>query len=406
MGWQALSQEKKNLISRAGSRGIIAGVTEKPNFKRKIGDVWTDRWGQGWAVMMSTEGQGPLFSNLGHWLSERSSWRATVDTPHNKARDFGCRCVCGRETHVPALRIHGLRWPQWVPPQHVPAQPVQPQPRRPVRGGPGIQPCPAAPLLRRAALHRQAGGRRHGLPLRAQVCAPGPGHPELPGGREHGGENRRLRPVQEHLLGGLLQSQWKWRHPHPLDAPRVHLLQPLHHRVGRVGLRRGAVGDLLVRPAALLRHGARGGHLLRARRPHPRLPRGLPPGAVQPDAPVLEQAARRQAQLPQHSPHPAANVREGGGDGEHLRADACPGQRCLARYDTVGAPGIAAPVPSWEARLADSGSMRSLCPGQNRACAELTRETDACPVHPAEATWSLVCGEAHLLGPWVSWWQA
>lgn len=198
--------EGQSLIGSAGSPGILAGVTDKPNLKRKIGDVDTAKWGQGWAVMLSTESQGPLCSDLGHWPLERSFWSATLDTPPNTARDFGCRRVCGRETHVPALRIHGLRRPQRVPPQHVPAQQAQPQSRRPVGEGPGVQPCPAAPLLRRAALHRQAGGRRHGLPLGAQVCAPGSGHPELPGGREHGGENRRLRPLQEHLLGGLLQS--------------------------------------------------------------------------------------------------------------------------------------------------------------------------------------------------------
>lgn len=39
MGWQALSREKENLISRAGSRGILAGVTDKLNLKRKIGYV-------------------------------------------------------------------------------------------------------------------------------------------------------------------------------------------------------------------------------------------------------------------------------------------------------------------------------------------------------------------------------
>ncbi|CAM9333527.1 unnamed protein product, partial [Lampetra planeri] len=59
--------------------------------------------------------------------------------------------------------------------------------------------------------------------------------------------------VQRDLLLGLLLPPAQNAAAHPLDAPRGHRLREVHHRLRHLVVRGGAVGDLQLRPAALLR---------------------------------------------------------------------------------------------------------------------------------------------------------
>ncbi|CAF93702.1 unnamed protein product, partial [Tetraodon nigroviridis] len=93
----------------------------------------------------------------------------------------------------------------------------------------------------------------------------------------------------------------------------------LQRRVGRVGLRRAAVGDLQLRPAALLRLLQPGGDGDGARLAAAQLPRRLPRLALRPDAGVLEPGAGGAALL---QGHPCAPAGPGGlVGGRQLRPD-------------------------------------------------------------------------------------
>lgn len=70
----------------------------------------------------------------------------------------------------------------------------------------------ATPGKRRAgslpnAPHRQSDCLRHGVPGLPALCAPGPGHQELPGWSQSAGEDRGLRHVQRCLQHRLLQGK-------------------------------------------------------------------------------------------------------------------------------------------------------------------------------------------------------
>ena len=165
-----------------------------------------------------------------------------------------------------AARVHGLGGSQGIPPLVVPDQLHRGQNGG---GGGGGTVQPAAALLAGADGHGPADSRRNGVPVAARLRPPRPGHAQLPHQREDGGEDRRLWPLAARPLAAVLLRYGQRCNTHPLDAAGEHHFQPVHDHVGRVGLRRLLVGDLLLRPPALLRDEPRGSGPLPPGRRHP-----------------------------------------------------------------------------------------------------------------------------------------